>query len=248
MSCPPLPPRRSGLLVSVRSRQELEIVLPLAVSVIDFKEPRDGPLAATAVELWQSAADLPLSAVQTSQGQRFSAALGEWHQAGQRAADVPPCFCYAKAGPAGAARIDQLVAAWGELRHQLPPSVALVAVAYADHGAANCPPPEAIFDAAATAGISTWLLDTYGKQSGNHVGRHLSEQRLLALQATSVAADADWVLAGSLSRPAAAHYRQMGLCPHLFGVRGAVCEKDRSSGVVASKIQDWLDDLGGLAF
>lgn len=238
------PPDRCQLLVSVRSWQELSLVRRLAVAVIDFKEPLAGPLAATSSRLWRLAAEqLATGPPPGPVSPRLSAALGECYQATATAiaGQVPATFAYAKAGPAGVRSVGQLAEQWRLIRRRLPESVALVAVAYADHVAAGCPPPEEIFAAAGDAGLTTWLLDTFVKPTDALPA--LPDERLLAIQAVCRAANSRWALAGSLTRQRAAHYRRIGLAPDLFAVRGAVCDGCRSGSVVPSKVQAWLDDL-----
>jgi uncharacterized protein (UPF0264 family) len=230
-----------GLLVSVRSIDELETILNLRVDVIDFKEPSLGPLAAVNPSLWQHAAE------RFGVDQKLSAALGEWDQAISFAGEVPPSFAYAKAGPAGVKSIAALVQSWHSLSERLPGSVELVAVAYADADAANCPVPEAIFAAAQAAGIKTWLLDTFTKGDAQGVTRQLSPDRLRSLRCLADRAGATWVLAGSIKVGDAIELASQSILPDLFGVRGDVCDHSRCGVVVAQKVARWLGIVRSLA-
>jgi len=232
---------RPGLLVSVRSREELESIAGLGVEVIDFKEPRRGALAAAGAELWHDAAARFSDGVSL-----FSAALGEQDTAANVAASVPPQFAFAKAGPAGVQTSERLVERWGELRTLLPERVELVAVAYADHQNACCPEPEAIFSAAIRAGLRTWLLDTHGKTDGRDSVAWMTEVRLARLAAMAQESGSRWVLAGSIRSETALSLARQGVRPDLFGVRGDVCDGSRGGRVVVDKVARWLDLVGSL--
>lgn len=227
---------RPGLLVSVRSREELDSIAGLGVDVIDFKEPRRGALAAASAELWNDAAD------RFSAGfSLLSAALGEQDSAANLAASVPPQFAFAKAGPAGVQTTERLVQQWKRLRTLLPEAVELVAVAYADHQNACCPEPEAIFAAASRAGLRTWLLDTYGKTDGRDSVGWMTVSRLTRLAAMAQESGSRWVLAGSIRSETALSLAHQNIRPDLFGVRGDVCDGSRGGRVVVEKVCRWLD-------
>jgi uncharacterized protein (UPF0264 family) len=173
--------------------------------------------------------------------QKLSAALGECDEAIALASQVPPQFAYAKAGPAGIQSIDKLVRCWDELRQRLPVSVELVAVAYADHRAANSPDVESIFAAAMQFGIKTWLLDTFGKADGQGVVHRIEKDRFRALRLMADKAEASWVLAGSIRMADAISLVSQSIHPDLFGVRGDVCEDSRTGTLVAEKVMRWLE-------
>jgi (5-formylfuran-3-yl)methyl phosphate synthase len=229
-----------GLLVSVRSAAEFQLVAELGIDVIDFKEPRRGALAAADPELWRQAAS------QLRPGFRLSAALGEWNTAIGLADSVPRAFSYAKAGPAGIADLSRLVDVWMQLRDSLSPDTQLVAVAYADHDRADCPAPEAIFQAAAMAGIETWLLDTFDKQHRVDSISLLGIDRLAAIEQMAEQARSQWVLAGSVNLHAASELLHHGVEPTMFGVRGDVCDGSRGGQIVPDKIVNWLQLLRSL--
>lgn len=226
-----------GLLVSVRSAAEWRRVVGLPVTVLDLKEPRRGALAAVSPELWRQAAR------EVPPHQRLSAALGEWDEANSLAALVPERFAFAKAGPARVAGVAGLRASWRALGERLAPGVELVAVAYADHQLAECPEPEEIFQAAAQAGLRTWLVDTYDKTGGDSICR-LGRERLQRIAALAQRHRARWVLAGSLRQAAAGELLAQGVRPTLFGVRGDVCAGDRTQQISPSRVSDWLQLLG----
>ena len=226
-----------GLLVSVRSLAEFEVLAGLGVDVIDFKEPHLGPLAAADPALWGCASD----SISLAPTQKLSAALGECDEAIHLASHVPPRFTYAKAGPAGVDSIERLSHYWEQLRQRLPAPVELVAVAYADHREAGCPDPESIFAAARSSGIRTWLLDTFGKGDRQGVVHRINLARFRSLRAMADQAGAQWVLAGSICMDDAIGLASQSICPDLFGVRGDVCDGSRSGNVVSEKVTRWLE-------
>lgn len=230
-------PRGTGLLVSVRSLQELRAIAELNVDVLDFKEPQQGPLAPADPAIWRQAA------AQMPERCRLSAALGECGDAAELASRVPPRFAYAKAGPSASKTIARLVAPWAAIRSQLAGSVELVAVAYADHDKAQCAPPEAIFQAAARAGMRTWLVDTFDKTGGGNAATHLGAERLRDIERSARRCGASWVLAGSITSQTAEELLRQGIRPTFFGVRGDVCDGSRGGRVVAAKVSAWLELL-----
>jgi (5-formylfuran-3-yl)methyl phosphate synthase len=232
-----------GLLVSVRSLAEFELLAGLGVDVIDFKEPHFGPLAAADPALWDRAVD----SISLAPTQKLSAALGECKEAIQLASQVPPRFAYAKAGPAGVDSIEHLSLYWEQLRQRLPAPVELVAVAYADHHDAACPEPESIFAAARACEIRTWLLDTFGKGDRQGVVHRISSARFRSLRAMADQAGARWVLAGSIRMDDAIGLASQSIHPDLFGVRGDVCDGSRVGNVVSEKVSRWLELVRSLA-
>ncbi|MGV3483307.1 MAG: (5-formylfuran-3-yl)methyl phosphate synthase [Planctomycetaceae bacterium] len=228
-----------GLLISVRSLAEAAAVADMPISVLDLKEPQQGPLAPASRELWKAVGD------RFSQRLQLSAALGECDQAVDLAADVPASFTYAKAGPADCGTLERLARAWNSLTDRLPEQVELVAVAYADHAAASCPDPLTILTQAADMGLKTWLIDTFVKD-GRSALDHLAVDQWKAIDKLAKSHSAKWVMAGSLrlqhlrafdrSRPAP---ERLPL-PNLFGVRGDVCQGPRSSQICPSSVARWL--------
>jgi uncharacterized protein (UPF0264 family) len=231
------PNDRIGLLVSIRDENEWMAIRHLPIDVIDFKEPQLGPLAAASPSLWGLAASDP------SCRSLLSAALGECRDAVQIAHQVPGRFAYAKAGPAGISTIDDLADAWRRVRSLLTGSTDLVAVAYADYQAAECPSPEAIFRHAAAIGLRTWLLDTYEKVPGNDSLSRLGPQALREIASLAEHTAATWVLAGSISPTIARSLADAGIRPSLLGLRGSLCDGDRRNRIVPAKVESWIDWL-----
>jgi (5-formylfuran-3-yl)methyl phosphate synthase len=231
---------KAGLLVSVRSAAEAAKLAGLDLTVLDIKEPSAGPLAAASREVWQTILTQNLL---SHRPWRLSVALGECDEAVDLASQVPLRISFAKAGPASIGDLDTLQARWTTIRERLAPSIELVAVAYADHEAANCPPAEAIFRLAAQLGFTTWLIDTFVKDGASTLD-HLPARRLLAIARQAQEAKAQWVLAGSMRQEMVAPLAEAGVLPDLFGVRGDVCEGPRIATIEREKVQKWICLLG----
>lgn len=222
-----------GLLVSVRNVAEAVVAAELGVDIVDIKNPQRGALGAADPEVWRAVAEAVDPAI------RLSAALGEALEA-DHADQVPARFGFAKAGPADCSTIAELTGHWQRIRSQLAAPVQLVAVAYADYQQANCPPPEAILQAAQASDIRWWLIDTFVKD-GRSTLDHLEAERLRELDATARRMGIGWVLAGSLRLENAPVER--GYCPHFVGLRGDVCEQGRNGTLAASRVQLWQQYL-----
>lgn len=225
-----------GLLVSVRSVAEAEAVAHLEIDLLDLKEPRDGPLAPAAIGIWEQVADRYAASFS------LSAALGELDQALDLAAYVPPTFAFAKAGPARCGSLRNLSQSWTRLREQLTGDVHLVAVAYADYRAADCPPPCEIFELAGAMGFKHWLIDTFAKD-GRSALDHLTSQTLQSIARLAVSCTACWVLAGSIRLEMIPSIHASHALPDLFGVRGDVCDGLRNGEISPVKVERWLTRL-----
>jgi uncharacterized protein (UPF0264 family) len=173
----------------------------------------------------------------------LSLALGEWNDSVEIAGQVPKEVQFVKAGPAGCRTLATLTRAWQTLRERLPDGVELVAVAYADHEAAACPPPHEIFQAAALMGLRTWLLDTLEKD-GRTTCDQMDHGSLDSIAARAREHQSRWVLAGSMQRTIATRLLDAGLVPDCFGVRGDVCDGNRVDGLSRDKVCGWLETLG----
>jgi (5-formylfuran-3-yl)methyl phosphate synthase len=232
--------RKVGLLVSVRSAAEAAELAGLDLTVLDIKEPSAGALAAASVDVWQA---IVTQNFLSHRPWRLSVALGECDEAIDLASQVPAQMTYAKAGPAGIRDINTLRSRWTTIRERLSQRVELVAVAYADHQAADCPPVEAIFELATQLGFKTWLIDTYTKDGGSSL-EYLSTSRLIDIASRARSAGAKWVLAGSIRNEMVSPLAKAGVVPDLFGVRGDICEGSRDATIQRSRVQKWLSLLG----
>ena len=225
-----------GLLVSVRSITEMQLLAGLDLTVLDIKEPHAGALAAASPEVWYSIAT---ENAKLQNPWRLSVALGECSEAIELAGKVPASVEFAKAGPAHTRDLGTIQTYWETIRKRLSASTELVAVAYADHENAGCPSPEAIFDLAAQVGLKTWLIDTFQKDGSSTVD-HLTTSRLSGLAHQASNAGAQWVLAGSVRSQMVTALEENGVLPDLFGVRGDICDGPREGIVARKKVQSWL--------
>lgn len=231
--------RHPGLLVSVRNLEEAALVAELEVAILDFKEPSDGALAPVSPTVWRDVA------TQWSGKVCLSAALGEFDDAQTIAGAIPQSFTFAKMGPAGSGSIEELARRWSLIRDQLPQGVELVAVAYADYEAADCPSPLEIFTTASQQGLNTWLVDTFQKNGQTTLG-HLSIDELTAIAMLAETTKSTWVLAGSMTSLMLANLRAAALCPNWIGVRGDVCDGARQGKIVQTKVKQWLAALSAI--
>jgi hypothetical protein len=205
-------------LVSVRSLREAAEIASLPIEILDLKEPRRGPLGAADAKIWQQCLrEVPFAG-------RWSVALGEAQTALPVAERVPGGIAFAKAGPAGIPKAARLRQLWQQLRERLPESTELVAVAYADHHAARCPPVEDVLEAACRAGLKKLLIDTCAKTGRNSLDE-LGPQRLEHLVSRARQLEVAIALAGSLGCDEIDRIGRLKVS--LMGVRGSVCSGGR---------------------
>lgn len=221
------------ILVSIREIQELESILSIGVDVIDLKEPRQGALAATDPSMWDEIARRWIRSG-ASPGSRWSVALGEMDHAVRIAKHCPPEFDYAKAGPFGCCTRQILKQGWQSLRDQLPNSVELVAVAYADRQSTaetnerTFLSAAEIVHAAIEMKFKTVLIDTHSKNSGNLI-EHLGSPMLAEILELARRGGLECFLAGGLTLEHAMMLSQsLNPAPTGFGFRGAFCSGNRA--------------------
>jgi len=216
----------SRLLVSVRSAPEAELALAAGVDLIDVKEPRRGALG-------QANGEVIAAVVSTVAGKRpVSAALGELLDDNQpREFAALPAVDFAKIGLAGCAHVRDWPRRWRRALGSLPPSVACVAVVYADREAAQAPAARDIVERAAEYGCRAVLVDTFDKSAGGL----LSQWSLAQLDewiAQVHALDMLAVVGGRLCIADIDRLLTAGLPttrPDYFAVRGAACGGARDS-------------------
>ncbi len=148
-----------GLLVSVRSADEVEAALSGGADLIDVKEPTKGPLA-------PAEAEVVAGVISRVKGKvPVSAALGEWTPNAITDAHwhLELKLNYVKWGLAGYSPRP----GWGEdlldTRRDLPVGMEMVAVAYADWERAKSIPPGELVRFAKRFRFKAFLLDTWGK-------------------------------------------------------------------------------------
>jgi (5-formylfuran-3-yl)methyl phosphate synthase len=228
------------LLVSVRSGEEVAAALAGGADIIDAKEPARGSLGAV------TPAVLSAIAGHTPAWVPLSVALGDCNdldelRAAMDAARPPERFApvYLKLGFAGTRSLGRITALL-ELAVTTANPHGIVAVGYADHGAAGTLSPEDVLGAAVTAGARGLLVDTWRKD-GRALLDHLSIERLASLSVGAHCAGLLFALAGSLDGEAIA--RLAGLAD-IVGVRGAACQGGRSGAVNAGCVAELRRRLG----
>jgi uncharacterized protein (UPF0264 family) len=240
-------------LVSVRSEAELLVAARYAVDIVDFKEPRHGPLSPADPVLWESASGIfrdratVTRAVESVSQANFpppllSAALGEGDEMRRVADRVPPSFAFAKVGPSGCCSLQLMSELWTDAIQRIPSTVELVAVAYSDYEAAGCLPPEDIFQLAANTGLRRCLLDTFTKK-GESTFDVLGRQRLQRLSVLADRLDLWWTLAGSIKLSHLELMSAHGISPNCVGIRGDVCHQDRATTLSEDRLQLWSETI-----
>ncbi len=233
-------PASPKLLVSVRDRNEMDMAIEAGADIVDFKEPRRGPLAPADRELWHHAASRWDRPVQSDQERMpwLSAALGECEEANSIAHAVPFAFDFAKVGPSGCRNASRVIDLWAEIRCQLDDSIELVAVAYADWGVAGCPDPETLFDLASSQGFRRILIDTFQKD-GRSTEDHIGTKGLVRLSRLACRHRLWWTLAGSVTASCVSKLAGHGVSPDCYGVRGDVCRNGRGGELCSDRIAEW---------
>jgi (5-formylfuran-3-yl)methyl phosphate synthase len=206
------------LLVSVRSRVEALAALAGGATIIDVKEPKNGPLGRASFDVWREVRKTIPEPV------RVSVALGELNDWSSAEAALVPSGAWSRvafrklglshAPPDWVDRWESLRRQWGKSRSPRP---AWVAVVYIDWQLAGAPHPESIIQAAgAITECQGVLFDTWDKSRcpgidltwKRHIDRVRDSGRFVAL-------------AGSLDVDAIG--RLAPLAPDIFAVRGSAC-------------------------
>ena len=244
-----------GLLVSVRDYQEAQLCLQDNVDILDLKEPSAGALGAVPDLVIEQVQQLAKK-VPAEKRPKLSFALGElvdWdfkshpRMLDRYCSDKIAGMSYAKIGLAGVDQLEDWRAAWRQLFADLPESIQPVVVGYLDRlseqtteteSIANnrCPSIEQLIDFAKShTQVETVLLDTCDKQ--NDLFASVDDQQLQDIIATANRAGLACVVAGSVGINSLQRVIQAGA--NLVGVRGAVCDGDRSGRLCEQKLIDF---------
>lgn len=211
------------LLVSVRSPEEAQKALAGGASIIDVKEPEQGPLGRASFETWRAVHKVVPPEVP------LSVALGElpeWTEAARLTpSDVFAGVAFRKLGLARSGvnwRRD-----WRALRESSPGP--WIAVAYADWRLVEAPSASEVLDAAIEApDIAGILLDTYTK-----TGPAWRPDDWRSWVDRAKAGGLTVALAGGLTLKAIP--KLATLAPDIVAVRGAACEKGDRGGRIDSR-------------
>ena len=227
-----------GVLVSVRSADEVPAALAGGADLIDVKEPTRGPLGPAEAEV--------VAAVIEAVGGKVpvSAALGEWSPNAITDAHwhLELKLNYVKWGLAGYGPQP----GWGEdlldTRRQLPAGMEMVAVAYADWERAKSIPPAELARFAKRFRFKAFLLDTWGKD-GKTLLDFATPAELADLVDGLKRTYTTVALGGSL-RPE--QMKQLkGVVPDYFAVRASACAAGKRDGVIdAARVKKWKEAIG----
>ncbi len=229
--------RRPGLLISVRDVPEAAAALEGGADLIDVKEPDKGPLGPAEAEVVAAVIEQVAGRVPVS------AALGEWspHALTEAHWHLELPLQYVKWGLAGYRHQP----GWGEdlleTRRQLPPSMQMVLVAYADWEKAKSIPPAELVKFARRYRFGAFLIDTYTKD-GKSLLDFLAADKLAELVGWLQEAGLTVAVGGSL-RPE--HLKSLkGVRPDYFAVRGSACVGNKRRATIdASRVRKWKETL-----
>jgi uncharacterized protein (UPF0264 family) len=229
---------KSGLLISVRSADEVDAALRGGADLIDVKEPIKGPLAPAEAEV--------VAAVITKVKGKVpvSAALGEWSPNALTDAHwhLELKLNYVKWGLAGYAPRP----GWGEdlldTRRELPVGMEMVAVAYADWERAKSIPPGELARFAKRFRFKAFLLDTWSKD-GKTLLDFATPAEIGELVESLRRAEILVALGGCLKPE---HVKQLkGIEPDYFAVRTSACAAGKRDGVIdAARVKKWKEAIG----
>jgi hypothetical protein len=230
----------TGLLVSVRSADEVASALAGGADLIDVKEPAKGPLAPAEAEVVAAVIDEVDGTVPVS------AALGEWSPNAITEAhwhlELP--LQYVKWGLAGYSATP----GWGEdlldTRRELPIGMEMVAVAYADWERAKSVSPAEVAKFAKRFRFKAFLLDTWGKD-GKTLLDFMTPREVAELVDGLKRVYTTVAIGGSL-RPE--QVKQLkGVNPDYFAVRTSACAGGKRDGVIDSaRVRKWKEVLAGV--
>jgi uncharacterized protein (UPF0264 family) len=230
-------PDSPGLLVSVRSPEEVAAALTGGADLIDVKEPAKGSLAPAEAEVVSAVIDAVKGKVPVS------AALGEWTSNAITEAHwhLELKLNYVKWGLAGYSPVP----GWGEdlldTRRELPVGMEMVAVAYADWERAKSVPPVEVARFAKRFRFKAFLLDTWGKDSKTLLD-FMKPDEVAELVESLRRMNTIVALGGSL-RPE--HAKQLkAAAPDYFAVRSSVCAAGKRDGVIdAARVKKWKEAI-----
>ncbi|HEX4607053.1 MAG TPA: (5-formylfuran-3-yl)methyl phosphate synthase [Urbifossiella sp.] len=231
-------PDTPGLLVSVRSADEVDDALAGGADLIDVKEPTRGPLGVAEPEVVGAVVEAVKGRVPVS------AALGEWGPNALTEAHwhLELKLDYVKWGLAGYPH----TAGWGDdlldARRQLPAGTEMVAVAYADWERAKSIPPADVAKFAKRFRFRAVLIDTWGKDAKTLLD-FIKPAELGELVDGLRRVYAKVAVGGSLKPEQLKQLK--GVTPDYFAVRGSACAGGKRDGVIdQSRVKKWKDAIG----
>jgi uncharacterized protein (UPF0264 family) len=227
----------AGLLVSVRSAEEVEAALAGGADLIDIKEPAKGPLGIAEAEVVAAAV------AKVKKRVPVSAALGEWSDSAITEAHwhLELKLDYVKWGLAGYSPGP----GWGEdlldTRRELPAGIEMVAVAYADWEKAKSVPPEELMKFAKRYRFKAFLLDTWNKD-GKTLLDIMKPAAITELIESAGRVGMKTAIGGSL-RPEQVKLLK-GVSPDWFAVRASACAGGKRDGAIdTARVKKWKQAL-----
>lgn len=231
-------PQKTGLLVSVRSADEVEAALAGGADLIDVKEPSRGALGMAEAEVVAAVVQ------QVKKRVPVSAALGEWGPNALTEAHwhLELKLDYIKWGLAGYTPSP----GWGEdlldTRRELPAGIEMVAVAYADWEKAKSVPPTELVRFVKRFRFRAFLLDTYTKD-GKSLLDFIKPAEVAELVESVQKIGIKAAVGGSLKPEQLKQLK--GLAPDFYAVRASACAGGKRDGVIdASRVQKWKEAIG----
>ncbi|MBI4606272.1 MAG: hypothetical protein HY721_30265 [Planctomycetes bacterium] len=229
--------------MSVRDASEALASLEGGASILDVKEPREGPLGdagedarcavVAAATAWREPSVLVTAALGELRDRRdagSSGGIGSFGSIGSIGSFAPtPGVALYKLGLSGLAGPgwEALLDRWSE--RLAAGGAGLVAAAYADARRAGSPDPRDVLEHAARRGLPYLLLDTFAKGEGRLLD-WLGPDDLRALIAAAREARVGVALAGSLEAEDLDVLLPLG--PDVIAVRGAACRGGRRDAPV----------------
>jgi uncharacterized protein (UPF0264 family) len=233
------------LLVSVRNAEEAQLALDAGVDLIDIKEPSAGALGAASAKVIGEIVRLvdgrhPTSAACGELIESATDVVEQLREARFFESNGGGSLSYVKVGLSGCSLLDDWPQKWRKLLALLPPKTIPVAVIYADWRTAHAPPPEVVVEHTKSLPRSALLIDTFDK-SGPGLLRLWSIEEIRAL-IDRIRQSIPVVVAGQLTLDDAAAISRLG--PDYIGVRGGVCQPNRTGHLDPQRMVEWRRVLG----
>ena len=241
-----------GLLASVRDENEVKIALNQTqtnncLRLIDVKEPRNGALGQVNAARLRNIGTIfnKHEGGQDRTQVGLSVALGEavdLQSESQVFTDttILQGFDFAKIGLAGLGDKKNWWDRWEKLLKKIPAEIKTVAVAYADYYFCNSPDPIGIASVGKRLGCDYVLLDTYTKD-GRCLFDFMSPAMVEQFVKSCRNAGQTVVIAGALKSD---NLHTAVMCqPCFIGVRGAICESDRTASISEIRLANFIELL-----
>ena len=243
------------LLVSVRSPEEALVAVRGGAHIVDVKDPAAGPLGMASLPTLRNILETFENIPQPPPLSFALGELSEWSDARPQPAITPadfrlafagllrehPTVRFLKCGLAGCRSVPDWEQRWADLRQLAPPSIAWVAVAYADANRAAAPEPPQVLAAAIAAKARVLLIDTFVKDR-KRLPDWLSPEQLRVLASECHRHNLLLALAGQLTPPDFAGLKHVGA--DVIAVRGAACDSaDRLQAVSEQRVRALVEAL-----